>query len=102
MTAYGSAPYFEHYADALRPFYEKKQPFLFDFNLELMEWVLIGKMGWKGQFQLSETYQLAAPGDMPDLKRYPQVFEARHGFLSDLSVLDLLFCVGKHGADYLK
>lgn len=102
VTAYGSSPYFDHYADALRPFYEKPQPFLFDFNLALMEFVLLGKMGWKGQLRLSETYHPAVVTDAPELKRYPQVFEEKFGFLPDLSVLDLLFCVGKYGGEILK
>ena len=37
MSAYGESPFFEYYQDDIRPFYEKKYEFLFDFNMETME-----------------------------------------------------------------
>ena len=39
-TAYNSSPYFLYFQDYIRPFYEKKYEFLFDFNLELMQVIL--------------------------------------------------------------
>jgi hypothetical protein len=33
---------------------------------------------------------------------YPQVFEERHGFITNLSVLDLLFNEGTNALTYLK
>jgi hypothetical protein len=97
-TAYGNAPYFEHYADDLAPHYEKHYTFLFDLNLELLRLVLQQKLGWQGEIVLSTSY---IPADLPkDLpQQYPQVFEDKHGFLPDLSILDLLFCCGKNGRD---
>jgi WbqC-like protein family len=93
-TAYGNAPLFEFFADDLALFYEKKPTFLFDFNTALITFVL-QKMNWTGQVQYSTAYL----GHLPDQTltstiRYPQVFEDRHGFLSDLSVLDVLMCTG--------
>ncbi len=109
-TAYGNAPFFEHYADELAPFYEKSWPFLFDFNLELLQFVL-GKIGYRGEISCSETFlprQTARAGDFREMLRpnapvpawfsplpYAQVFTDRHGFLPDLAVLDLLMCCGK-------
>ena len=37
LSAYGESPFFEYYQDDIRPFYEKKYEFLFDFNMEIME-----------------------------------------------------------------
>ena len=34
-------------------------------------------------------------------RRYWQVFEWRHGFQSNLSILDLLFCMGPESVYYL-
>ena len=34
LSAYGESPFFEYYQDDIRPFYEKKYEFLFDFNME--------------------------------------------------------------------
>lgn len=115
-TAYGNAPFFEHYADELVLFYERPYPFLFDFNLEMLHWSFSKKLGWKGRIALSDTWQ--EPGASEDLReafpgnpeawpgffqpaRYPQVFEDRFGFLPNLSVLDLLFCCGKTGGEVL-
>jgi hypothetical protein len=35
------------------------------------------------------------------LNRYPQVFETKHGFISNLSILDLLFNLGPESSTYL-
>ena len=37
LSAYGVSPFFEYYQDDIRPFYEKKYEFLFDFNMEITE-----------------------------------------------------------------
>ena len=100
-TAYGNAPYFEHYADDLAPFYEKRYDFLFDYNLELLRLILQKKLGWPGEIRLSEQYRAPDAFEGETSRRYPQVFEEKHGFLPDLSVLDLLFCCGKRGGEYL-
>lgn len=90
-TAYGNAPYFEHYADQLVRFYEKKEVFLFDYNLALFDF-LVKKTGWKGRILLSENY--APVPDLPEIgiKPYPQVFQDRYEFMGGLSVLDALMC----------
>ncbi len=36
------------------------------------------------------------------LRRYPQTFEHKHGFIPDLSILDLLFNMGPASTDYLQ
>lgn len=104
-TAYGSAPFFEHYAPELQRFYEKRYEFLFDYNLELLHFALKKKMGWNGEIKLSTAYSTAIPATLtPPFEpgRYPQVFEDKHGFLPDLSLLDLLFCYGKRGGEILE
>jgi len=117
VAAYGSAPYFEHYAAGLERFYTQNFPFLFDFNLELLQWVC-AKINCKTEFLFSETfrpYKIQMPDDYRGLIRpkqevrpewfqpapYSQVFAERHGFLEDLSVLDLLFCCGKRSGEIL-
>lgn len=40
MSAYKRTPYFDYYADFLRPFYEKETKFLIDFNEGLHETIL--------------------------------------------------------------
>jgi hypothetical protein len=117
-AAYGRSPYFEHYAPFLMPFYEKQFEFLFDFNYELLLMVF-KKLGFKGSFEFSETWQenysynptdyrhavqfdAVKQGNWFTPKHYSQVFEEKHGFIADLSILDLLFCSGKYSNEYLK
>jgi hypothetical protein len=119
QAAYGNAPFFEHYADDIRPFYEKQWSFLFDYNFDFQTLILKKKLGWTGEFLFqSDYFPVGEWTHGPDLRnkigggigdipawfnpvRYPQVFEARSGFLPNLSVLDLLFCAGKNGREVL-
>lgn len=115
-SAYGNAPFFEHYADLLRPFYERPYPFLFDFNLELLHsllhWLHIHTpLQYSTQYFKTEELPPAycdkrnalRPGqayDRPTLA-YNQVFEDRFGFVAQLSILDALFCLGPKGTHQL-
>jgi hypothetical protein len=40
--------------------------------------------------------------DSNSFEKYPQVFDDKHGFINNLSVLDLLFNEGKFAMEYLK
>lgn len=40
--------------------------------------------------------------DQSQFEAYTQVFEEKHGFLNNLSILDLLFNEGRYALDYLK
>lgn len=112
VAGYRNSPFFEYYADDFRKFYEQKFPFLWDFNQELAALIctLIDiQPDWEG----TTTYrtEFAAPEDDfrelihpkrdwqtadPDFYPAPyyQVFEARYGFLPNLSIVDLLFNMG--------
>ncbi|GAB6010543.1 WbqC family protein [Viscerimonas tarda] len=111
LSAYNSTPFFEYYRDDFRPFYEKKQRFLFDFNEELRI-LICDLIGIDTQnIRYTEAYQPEVlPGDKdfretihpkktpadPDfhLQPYYQVFGERFGFTENLSILDLLFNMG--------
>ncbi|MFN0212771.1 MAG: WbqC family protein [Saprospiraceae bacterium] len=119
QAAYGNAPFFEHYADDIRPFYERRWAYLFDYNFEFQTLILQNKMGWTGKFVFQTDYfPLGTWTQGPDFRdsiqgdlngfpawfspaRYPQVFEERTGFLPNLSVLDLLLCCGKTSGEVL-
>ena len=121
-TAYGRAPYFDYYAESLSQFYEKKYDLLFDFNIDLQKFILSSlqipaNIGFSEEFKLEygdeiidfrnkitpKSYANAAEWD-PHFKAtyYPQVFEDRHGFVANLSILDLLFCAGPEAILYLQ
>jgi len=101
QTAYGNAPYFEHFQDELRKIYDTKPHFLFDFNQSLWEWVN-KRSGWRGQIVHSSSYQPLEPFPEKTCKPYQQVFQEKNGFLSGLSSLDLIMCVGKQAGNYLR
>lgn len=107
-TAYGNAPYFEHYEAAIARIYERQHIFLFDLNAEIIHFIL-SKMSWRGRLSHTDTfYPLGQwPGGsdcraaLPEhpARPYPQVFTEKHGFIPHLSGLDLLMCVGKRGGE---
>lgn len=111
-SAYSSSPFFEYYKDDFRPFYEKRYEFLYDFNALLCEKicelidiqpVIERTPEYKTNFAAGEDdfREIIHPKkDYRELDkdfspiRYYQVFEARHGFLPNLSIVDLLFNMG--------
>jgi hypothetical protein len=116
QSAYSESPFFEYYADDIRPFFEKRYDFLIDFNEAIRETVckLIDiqpqteyTSAYNCQWQESADYRdvIHAKHPLPDndfeAKPYWQVFQHKHGFLANLSILDLLFCMGPESVFYL-
>lgn len=113
-SAYSNAPFFLYYRDAIFPFYQKKFKYLFDFNQELMHVILVALKA-NVAVSLTEDYQLPVGKNILDLRnafspkkestksfpRYIQVFEEKHGFARNLSILDLLFNEGPGATNYL-
>jgi len=110
-TAYRSSPYFEYYEDDFAPFYEKEYKFLMDLNRELCE-LITGLLGIELTTSQTTSYE-ANPEGVRDLRsssedqhqekneRYLQVFESKHGFIPNLSIIDLLFNLGPQASEYL-
>ena len=112
-SAYRNSPFFEYFEDDFRPFYEKRWTFLWDYNLDLLTLVL-KLLDAQPKIQLTEKYD-ANPLDSNDLreiihpkkepvfisKPYYQVFKNKHGFLTDLSIIDLIFNMGNEAILYL-
>jgi hypothetical protein len=112
-SAYRKSPFFEYYEDDLEKLFLNSETKLFNFNLECLQTIFkILKAPF--QYELTDTY-VKAPVDTLDLRdtfhtkktspltlpRYFQVFEDQHGFLSDLSVLDLICNLGPESLEYL-
>ena len=114
-SAYRSSPFFEFFEDEILPIFEKKHHFLMDLNFETME--LVAKsLRMKLNYELTTEYfqkvesttvldfrkLVDGKKDTSQFERYTQVFDDKHGFTNNLSVLDLLFNEGKYALDYLK
>lgn len=114
-AAYRSSPFFEYFEDEIRPIFEKKHTFLLDLNFEAMN--MVSKcLRMKFEYDTTSEYfhevdsntildfRTLADGkkDKSQFEVYTQVFEEKHGFLNNLSILDLLFNEGRYALDYLK
>lgn len=114
-SAYGKAPFFEFYADEIEAVLRARPATLFALNRALLE-KLMELLQIDCTIALTESYAPAPEGllDLRDAvhpkapKRpfkalpYPQLFLERHGFLPNLSILDLLFCTGPQAAVLLE
>lgn len=114
QSAYSESPFFEYYADDLHPIFEKKYTFLLDFN-ETIRQKICELIDIRPQVEYTQEYTTEHPYDyrevinakhpLPDVdfkpKEYWQVFHHKHGFLPNLSILDLIFNMGPESIFYL-
>ncbi|MGL2966255.1 WbqC family protein [Flavobacterium sp. XGLA_31] len=112
-AAYRSSPFFEYFEDAIAPVFQKKHEFLMDLNLETMS-IVSNCLGLDFTYDESTEYFLEVDNktdfrhlingkkDNSLFEPYTQVFGEKHGYLNNLSILDLLFNEGRHALDYLK
>lgn len=106
-AAYSNSPFYLYYIDSFMPFFEKKEKYLLDLNLEIFG-ALCTQLELNIKTELTSGFN-KHESDVTDLrsdfspkkkrstnkiKPYHQVFEERHGFIADLSILDLLFNEG--------
>lgn len=112
-SSYRSSPYFEFYEDEIMQIFEKPHSFLLDLNIHSYELIndclqLDQKFSFTNDYvatdEKTDDYRfLANAKKMPsyDLSAYTQVFDDKHGFIGNLSILDLLFNEGTNAPDYL-
>lgn len=112
-AAYRTSPFFEYFEDDIRSLFEKKHRFMMDLDLETYD-LVCNCLGIQADYFKTEEYhkevkeqsdfRFLANGkkDMHQFEPYPQVFEEKHGFINNLSILDLLFNEGRYAVDYLK
>lgn len=123
-SAYGESPFFEYYADDILPFFEPRWKYLYDLNMESCLTVC-RLLDIRPDVSLTTEFTPPADGHLiisgrpytdlreairpkhplPDpaftARPYYQVYAAKHGFLPNLSILDLLFNMGPEGIFYL-
>ena len=126
QSAYSESPFFDYYVDDIRPFFEKKYAFLIDFNEAIRQKIcelvdIHPSVEYSSRFQVSsnsETTSSITGSRFQDFREvihakhpqedaefearpYWQVFQHRYGFQPNLSILDLLFCMGPESVFYL-
>ena len=114
-TAYRTSPYFEFYEDEIKPLYEKREERLYNFNLRSIQ-TIMECLGVEKKFERTQKYEVKFKSEhiidgrfLVEAKKpiaisnqaYEQVFEDRHGFVPNLSILDLLFNEGPNTVEYL-
>jgi len=119
VSAYRSSPFFEFYEDDLRNLYSDKEKTLLEFNQKILL-LLIGFLDIETKINLTDSFQKKYENEM-DLRecinpkkrlagkdsrfvsyKYNQVFIEKHGFIPNLSVIDLLFNEGPNAPEILK
>ncbi|MGI9527264.1 MAG: WbqC family protein [Weeksellaceae bacterium] len=110
-AAYRSSPYFEYYEDIFQDILNQEFDFLFDLNYYILERILkivqvndkIEKTNQyydRCEMDYREAYQ--ARKEPVLIPAYPQVFEEKLGFKTDLSIIDLICNQGPESLFYLK
>jgi hypothetical protein len=114
VSAYNQSPYFLFYKDEIEPFYFKEYEYLIDFNTQILKTIL---KFFKKNPEIHFTNSFAKPDNQnrsdfrynlnPKIKPeipitpYVQVFIEKYGFLSNLSIIDLVFNLGPESLSYL-
>lgn len=118
VSSYRRSAYFEFYEEQIAPIYSNDYEFLKDFNVASLKIVsellripfdikftenYISKDSFEGNDARDIIHPTARKMKYSyELPKYPQVFMDRMDFLSDLSILDILFNLGPRTVDYLR
>ena len=106
-SAYRSSPFFEFYEDDFYPFYHQKFEKLMNFNICLIKKILslldAPVSLHKSEKAINEFTDLiiAKHKFKRENPSYQQVFQSKHGFINNLSILDLIFNLGPQSLEYL-
>lgn len=111
QSAYKNSPFFDYYEEILLPIFFEKFKFLKDLNIKTHE-IMKRCLQINCSIEFNTEFNPYLQNDLRQLihskkkshlqlNRYIQVFEERHGFHANLSILDLLFNEGPAAIVYL-
>ena len=113
QSAYRSSPYFEYFEDNFIKLYSEKEKFLVDFNIKCIK-LISNLLDLNLNYKISNEY-VEKTNDIIDLRglsnarkekkidtpKYIQVFESKHGYLNNLSIVDLIFSEGPNSVSLI-
>lgn len=112
-SAYSMSPFFEFYIDDLMPFFSTNYTYILDANLACLD-VLLDILNLELYYAKTTHFEktpvstndnrflIKKNKTTPSLLPYSQVFSEKHGFINNLSVLDVIFNKGTETEIYLK
>jgi len=113
-TAYNNSPFFLYYKDEFEKVLEKQFDYLLDLNTTLLE-TIFNILRFDKRIGFTDHF-LKIPDGIEDHREsskkkkatsndafppYTQVFSLKHGFIADLSIIDLIFNLGPESSDFL-
>ncbi|MCA0153378.1 WbqC family protein [Winogradskyella vincentii] len=111
-SAYRMSPFYEFYIDDIMPIFEDNFKFILDLNLKCFE-IITESLQLDLNLAFTNQYE-NSPSNVNDYRHlvnkkfnaikfepYTQVFSQKHGFIPNLSILDLLFNEGPNTELYL-
>jgi len=113
ISSYNSSPYFEFYFENIEKIISKNHEFLLDLNTELIQMVseilrLKKPLSFSSHFEPVENmnndfrYRISPKKSFPHTsKEYIQVFNRSNGFVTGLSIVDLIFNMGPESGKYI-
>lgn len=113
-SAYSASPFFEFYIDDLKPLFKVNYENIMNFNFKCLE-IVFECLQLPFEYETTLSFE-KEPIDILDARSlansrkeieqnfesYAQVFDDKHGFLKNLSILDLLFNEGPNSSMYLE
>ena len=114
LSAYRTSPFFEYYEDELQSLFNIKADYILDFNFKCIDVIseclqlelsTSKTKDYQSKVENTEDYRYlvnAKKETLQSFDTYTQVFNNKHGFIGNLSILDLLFNEGPNALNYLE